>query len=209
MYLYVIQNEVGRVKIGITSELKKRFGALETGGGLEIVKKFYVEEKNKEALEKSLHKTFEEYRTLGEWFNIDIGSVLKKLIQLGYKINIFHEYKKETVQEMVVKFNEFTDIEKEEFLKSINRSKNSSNSYQDATLSEISDFILENCVIGKDLFISSRVLYEKFIETTGNKITETAFGTRMNRLGYQKKRKNITTDGNSKIMRMILGIELI
>lgn len=80
-HIYVIRNkENGRVKIGITEDIKIRLSSLQNQCGcyLELL---YLSPETIEAeqIEKELHQYFAEYRYLGEWFNVDYNSVLDKI----------------------------------------------------------------------------------------------------------------------------------
>lgn len=57
------------VKIGITTDIKKRFRNIEHNTGNEIEKLFYLE--SCPSLEKIAHNHFKKYRKKGEWFDID------------------------------------------------------------------------------------------------------------------------------------------
>lgn len=90
-YLYVIEDEIKRVKIGISKNPHIRINQIQTGMGLKINKRFiFNAHEDYEELERHLHIRFEKYRTLGEWFKTDFKFVLgyiKYFYSLrGYKL---------------------------------------------------------------------------------------------------------------------------
>jgi predicted GIY-YIG superfamily endonuclease len=81
-FVYIIQFDNGNLKIGFSSNPTKRLRSLETQSGNLIVKRFLLKfDSKKEALaqEKNLHKQFAEFRTQGEYFNIDFEEVVKRI----------------------------------------------------------------------------------------------------------------------------------
>ena len=71
-HVYVIEDELGRVKIGHTTRPHSRMQSIETAIGLSIARS-YVTPKFKaftEAEQRS-HKLLDKYRGRGEWFNCD------------------------------------------------------------------------------------------------------------------------------------------
>lgn len=94
-WVYVIKNEIGDFKIGITNDVNKRLKQLQCGnsGKLEIVFKWFTFDA--EGIEKNSHARFSKYRLNGEWFD---GSKLnpntiKTYIENGCNLN-------ETIVEM-------------------------------------------------------------------------------------------------------------
>lgn len=82
-FLYVIVNENGRVKIGISEDPIKRANNLSTGSGYMCKCVCYWDVGTKApALEKKLHEDFNKYRILGEWFSetLPISSIEEKMI---------------------------------------------------------------------------------------------------------------------------------
>lgn len=72
-YVYVILNENGRVKIGISLDPIKRAQNLSTSSGYACKCVCYWELGEHAAfLEKTLHTRFDKYRMLGEWFSPDL-----------------------------------------------------------------------------------------------------------------------------------------
>ena len=72
-FVYVIKNEeTGRVKIGITSDIKQRFSILITGSGCKM-KLVHLTKRidNAREIERLAHEHFSEKHYIGEWFNIN------------------------------------------------------------------------------------------------------------------------------------------
>lgn len=68
-YVYIIEDELGRIKIGATIRPHQRIRAIETSTGLEVVQlsmcgpiSDYL------GLERRLHQHFKHQRIMGEWF---------------------------------------------------------------------------------------------------------------------------------------------
>lgn len=79
--VYLMLNEIGNYKIGISNDPKYRKNALETASGIKITIVAYwgVEDKAIN-IEKKLHKHFKQYRKLGEWFTFpDNFDVVKEI----------------------------------------------------------------------------------------------------------------------------------
>ena len=75
-YVYAIQNEDnGKIKIGITKDLKRRFGQLRTQSGcnlkLLIAGVFLDQDEPIKNVEKLMHTQFKEQRKIGEWFELN------------------------------------------------------------------------------------------------------------------------------------------
>jgi len=67
-YVYLLVNEIGRYKIGISSEVEKRCKTLSYSGGIKIgvVSKWLTPYAS--TFEEFLHTFYCEYHHLGEWF---------------------------------------------------------------------------------------------------------------------------------------------
>jgi predicted GIY-YIG superfamily endonuclease len=84
LFVYIIQFDNGNLKIGFSSNPTKRLRTLETQSGNLITKRLLLQfNSKKEALakEKKLHQQFSEFRTHGEYFNIDFDEVIKQIQQ--------------------------------------------------------------------------------------------------------------------------------
>lgn len=75
-YVYVVENENHKVKIGQTINPDRRIATLETQGGYRIVSRYVTKELYQYSqLELFLHDKFREYRDVGEWFNCEFSTV--------------------------------------------------------------------------------------------------------------------------------------
>ena len=71
-YVYVIESENHKVKIGKSINPEKRIISIKRTSGCEIVRTYVTPELHQySALEAFLHSHFSKYRYIGEWFNID------------------------------------------------------------------------------------------------------------------------------------------
>lgn len=68
-YLYLIENEIGMVKIGITNNYEQRFESIRTGSGISIVKYSVFKYRFSSELEKIILEKFKDFSSNGEWFN--------------------------------------------------------------------------------------------------------------------------------------------
>jgi tellurium resistance protein TerD len=87
-YVYLISNS-SSVKIGKANNVEKRLASLQTGSSnrLKVVSKFELENSNKaHTFERYLHKKFERFKELNEWFNFDISE--KELVDI---VNVDYE----------------------------------------------------------------------------------------------------------------------
>lgn len=75
--VYFIRNNVGRVKIGFTHNIKQRLNTLRSSSGddLEILYTYRPNNIRVNQLENRLHIHFAKQRLFGEWFNLDIESM--------------------------------------------------------------------------------------------------------------------------------------
>lgn len=68
-YVYVLLNDVGMIKIGITDNPYERFNAIQNASG-SLITNYYLSEpiKNNYEIEQYLHKYFKKYNTVAEWY---------------------------------------------------------------------------------------------------------------------------------------------
>lgn len=79
-FVYVIQNQNGLVKIGSSVTPKDRISVIENQGGFRYVNKHLLGSIwGYEEIEKKLHVLFNNERVIGEWFAIDISTVINKI----------------------------------------------------------------------------------------------------------------------------------
>lgn len=91
-YVYVIENENHKVKIGMTVNPEKRISVLETQGGYKIISKYISPSiKRCSRLENELHKHFAESRSVGEWFDVDFNAVVSYVKSLDLSVYVFEE----------------------------------------------------------------------------------------------------------------------
>ena len=81
-YLYVIQSG-DYFKVGITNDLEKRLNQIKTSSPFESRIAYSILVDNAERLEKDTHAKLEEYRTRGEWFEIDLETILKAISEVS------------------------------------------------------------------------------------------------------------------------------
>lgn len=71
--VYVIQHQLGPVKIGITKDPRERLENLQTGTPFKLKIRKTQETEDATEVEKFLHKKFKRYRIQGEWFDLPPG----------------------------------------------------------------------------------------------------------------------------------------
>lgn len=87
IYNYVMKNENGLVKIGISHDVEFRKRTLENAGGYFIPTVYKTVSKRKAFdIETMLHEYFSIDRKLGEWFEINYDEAVKKTIEFS-KLN--------------------------------------------------------------------------------------------------------------------------
>lgn len=77
-YVYVLLNDVGMIKIGITDNPYERFNTIQNASG-SLITNYYLSEpiKNNYEVEQHLHKYFKKYNTVAEWYkNISFNEVV-------------------------------------------------------------------------------------------------------------------------------------
>ena len=78
--VYVIENELGLVKIGISSKPERRIKEIANASGLKITKKYFSEPCYEFAqIEKKMHHYFSKNRKKGEWFDIQFDADVNAL----------------------------------------------------------------------------------------------------------------------------------
>ena len=84
--IYVLENEFGNVKIGVSCNVKERVKTLSMQGGFKITRLFFTEPcSNSYKLENKCHKHFSKNRISGEWFDIDFLEVKRYVNELFSK----------------------------------------------------------------------------------------------------------------------------
>lgn len=77
-YVYVLLNDVGMIKIGITDNPYERFNTIQNASG-SLITNYYLSEpiENNYEIEQHLHKYFRKYNTVAEWYkNISFNEVI-------------------------------------------------------------------------------------------------------------------------------------
>ena len=77
-YVYVLLNDVGLIKIGITDKPYNRFISIQNSSG-SMITDYYLSESisNNYEIEQYLHKHFKKYNTVAEWYkNISFMDVV-------------------------------------------------------------------------------------------------------------------------------------
>lgn len=82
IYNYVMKNENGLVKIGVSRDVDFRKNTLEHAGGYYIDTPFkVVSKRNAFEIESMLHDYFSKEKKIGEWFDIDYNNAIEKTIE--------------------------------------------------------------------------------------------------------------------------------
>lgn len=103
VYNYVMKNENGLIKIGISKDIDVRQKTLEHAGGYEIVEVFYIKPIRKaNIVENELHDYFRKNRKLGEWFYIDYDEAVKKTKEFAKIESVFIEDKNKNREERIL-----------------------------------------------------------------------------------------------------------
>lgn len=91
-YVYVVENENHKVKIGMTVDPDRRIATLETQGGYKIISRYVTPSlKYYSRLESDLHRKFSDCRDIGEWFNIDFNTVVDYVESMDLSLYVFEE----------------------------------------------------------------------------------------------------------------------
>ena len=82
---FVIERPSDNIKIGVSVQIRKRLAQLQTGNPNKLELMGWITPKNDRAIEKALHKKYQDKRGLGgggkEWFTISQDVVLRELKQ--------------------------------------------------------------------------------------------------------------------------------
>ena len=110
------------VKIGISGNISRRLGELQTGSPYKLRLMGYIDTRNDRKLEKELHKKYSDYRENGEWFCLNASVVLEELrchstnSYISLEENVFEicSYDSDGIPEIVGAW-EWGDIDFEDF----------------------------------------------------------------------------------------------
>lgn len=75
MFIYLITNQKGHYKIGVSKNPDKRIKSMETGNPDDLVIFYRYKTKNAHKIERILHRLFESYKVKLEWFELPIYEV--------------------------------------------------------------------------------------------------------------------------------------
>lgn len=79
-HVYIIENELGLIKIGFANNPAKRFKSIESASGFQIVKQFIsFPSVQSPDIEHALHRKFAEHRKTGEWFSMSFDDAVAAL----------------------------------------------------------------------------------------------------------------------------------
>lgn len=76
---FVIERESDTIKIGVSTQIRRRLAQLQTGSPNELELMGWITPEDDYGTEKALHQKYEEWRFRGEWFNISQDDVLHEL----------------------------------------------------------------------------------------------------------------------------------
>ena len=97
-YVYVLELNNGTVKIGLTQNIEHRKRTICGTSGLEIKKEWHTDLLDRSAaykVEKLSHDELQEYRTLGEYFNVPFDDACFTVALYGIIVNEGEKYKAE------------------------------------------------------------------------------------------------------------------
>lgn len=77
-HIYVVENERGAVKIGISQDVSNRIKVLSKQGGFKPINVYHTKMcSNGYEIENKIHKKLEPYRIDGEWFKLSFNEAVK------------------------------------------------------------------------------------------------------------------------------------
>ena len=87
MHTYIMKNEFGLLKIGLSSDVHKRVKTIESASGVKTTLEYYVEGN----YEKHVHDSLSHYRNKGEWFNVKLKLAIDTLNDSKKKLDFENE----------------------------------------------------------------------------------------------------------------------
>jgi Meiotically Up-regulated Gene 113 (MUG113) protein len=83
-YIYAIEDESARYKLGFADDVEKRLPELQVGNAERLTIKYRLQVKDMRRAEQSLHSIFaaDRIRLDGEWFKIQNINLLKKIFNI-------------------------------------------------------------------------------------------------------------------------------
>lgn len=100
-YVYVIQFESGKVKIGISVQPKKRFRTLENSSGT-LIEKRYISEinENYKEVEKEAKKEYKSKNILGEYYDVSFDELVE-YVENKSKVTILNVGEQNEVKKII------------------------------------------------------------------------------------------------------------
>lgn len=91
-YLYAIETEFGRLKIGYSINLQRRIYQFENLGGSRIVRSYFSEKCiNAPQVEARLHQKLKEFNVFGEWYELSFEDAVKAIKETIADIGVLNE----------------------------------------------------------------------------------------------------------------------
>lgn len=88
-HIYIFKAETGECKIGVSGNIEQRKSAISSQGNNNIIDVFYTPKCfNAHEIETIMHKYFDKYRGIGEWFSVDFQEACDKLSDMYSKYAI-------------------------------------------------------------------------------------------------------------------------
>lgn len=92
--IYVVENQYGFVKIGVSSNAKARIKVLSKQGGFEVSNLYSTQPcSNGYKIENRIHKFLKARRINGEWFEINFEEAIKIVLDIFNSLAKFEERK--------------------------------------------------------------------------------------------------------------------
>lgn len=117
-FVYCLESEDGKIKIGRSSNVFKRINTLKSQNSSKIINIVISEPAlNYYEIERSLHKTFKEKRLNGEWFDLKLEDCLEELKKIKTEnkdVDVLIAEEKETLKAICEFANSLCRIRKEE-----------------------------------------------------------------------------------------------
>jgi len=102
-YVYLVEAiGTGLYKIGIASDLKDRFRALQTGCPYKLRLVHACQPTNPIAIEREFHVLFKRYRVIGEWFNLPLNEIKRLTTYMSLPLDTEESAREEVVKSLDV-----------------------------------------------------------------------------------------------------------
>jgi hypothetical protein len=80
MFIYLISNQLGLFKVGVSKNPNKRIKSMETGNPDDLIILYVYNSKKSYVIEKTLHRLYQQYHVKLEWFSLPTNEVENFLI---------------------------------------------------------------------------------------------------------------------------------